>query len=364
MYRFLHTADLHLAADRPDRWEALDAVLDAAGEHGVDALVVSGDLLDRGEDHETLRPRVRERMDALDLSVWLIPGNHDRDAYRAGQDWGGSVRLLLSEPAAAADDGEVRFVGVPFPSEETTFRRLRRHVEELLDPSRANVLLLHGTLIERGDPRIQAESQEDEPGRYLPVHPGALTGLDLAYVALGHYHQHARREAGGCPVVYAGSPSPIGSHAWGPRTAALVEIGDGDAAVEPVRLPVGYRERLTRWLRPFREEEDLEELEEELAGRADDLCSLEVTLKGILVELEEDELRERVERTEERLGPSFDALDFALEGVGLDPARGDLFRTFRERLDERAEAARREGGPLEPEVRQRALELAARALTA
>lgn len=364
MLRFLHTADLHLAAERPDRWEALDALLEAAGERDADALVVSGDLLDRDEDHETLRPRIRERLDALGLPVYLIPGNHDRAAFRPGQDWGGAVRPLLSEPVQTAEQGQVRFVGAPFPSEETTFRRLRRHVEEAVAPAAANVLLLHGTLIERDDARIQAESQEDEPGRYLPIHTGALAGLDLTYVALGHYHQRARRDVGGCPVVYAGAPSPIGSHAWGPRTATLVEVDEGAATAEPVRLPVSYRERTTRWLRPFAERDDLQQLEDELSERADPLCSMRVTLEGVLVELEEEELREAVEGMEERLGPSFDALEFRLAGVGLDPARGDLFRTFRERLDEHAEAAEQEGAPLEPEVRHRALELAARALTA
>lgn len=375
MTRLLHTADLHLAEDHPERWEALEAVREAAREHGADAVVVAGDLLDRASDHATLRARVRERLGAFPCDVLVLPGNHDRGAYRPGQDWSSRARLMLSEPVHSERVGDVELLAVPYPAEATSFARLRRHVEERAaalrerEPETPVVLVLHGTLMDARDPHIQEEAAEDEPeDPYFPVRTGELEGLGLAYVALGHYHQPDLRRVGSLPVAYAGSPSPVGSHAFGPRSAMLVELEGADegsggggerdgggARVEAVRLPVPYREELSLWLPPFEEEVGLERLEAELEERADPRCSLEVELEGILAGLDEAELRERADELRDRWAPRFAGLEIASAGVGLEPGRAELFRDFCRRLEEREEAGR-------PELRQRTLEIAARAL--
>lgn len=367
MTRILHTADLHLADERPERWNALDAVLEAARREEVDAVAIAGDLLDREGDHAALRGKVRERFDAWGRPVFLLPGNHDRGAYGAGQDWGRDVRLLLGDPTHSTHLDGIQLLGVPFPAAATTFRRLRRAVADAVEPDLPTVLLLHGTLIEASDPTIQSEAQDDEPGPYLPVRLDDLAGLGVAYVALGHYHQHARRHVGGTPVVYAGSPSPVGSHAWGPRSAAVVEIGNGGSGTEAaevrgVELPVPYRVRLERWLTPFREERDLEDLADELRDAADPHCRMEVVLDGVLAEIAEEELRRRVDRMREELSAAFDTLEVTLRSVGLESGRAELFRDFRRRLDEEVRKREASEDPLDDEVVRRALAFGARAL--
>lgn len=358
---FLHTADLHLTADRSERWEALDALAEAAADRQVDAVLVAGDLLDRGGDHAALRARVREAMDALPCPAVLLPGNHDRAAYAPGQDWGGDVRLLLGEPVHATGLAGVRIVGVPFPADPSSFALLRERVLEELQGEDPAILVLHGTLIDARDTHIQAVSQEDEPeDRYFPIRTGELAGLEAAYVALGHYHQHDLRREGGVTVAYSGSPTPIGSHALGPRSAVLVRVGEGEVRTERVRLPVPFRDRIERWLTPFEEETDLAALEAELRERADARCTLEVDLQGILAGISEAELRERTEAMAAELDGAYAGLAFDRKGVGLDPARADLFREFRRRLD----AWEGEGGRPGEELRHRALEIGAMALKA
>lgn len=369
MTRILHTADLHLAGDRPERWEALDALLRAADDREADAVLVAGDLLDRGEDHAALRGRVRDRLDEAPVPVLVLPGNHDREAYAPGQDWGDRVRLLLEEPVATARVEGAAVLGVPFPSRPVPFAGVRRRVAAALDRvggDRPRLLAMHGTLVDASAPHIQAESRDDEPDdRYFSIRTGELEGLAVDYVALGHYHQHDLRHAGRVPVAYAGSPSPVGSHAWGRRSAVLVELGGGDAGagrggveVDRVVLPVPYRERIVRWLTPFREEEELDELADELRDRAAGECSMTVELTGILAGIEEAELSAALEGIHDDLAGSFAGLEFDRDAVGLDPARADLFRDFRRRLEERASAP---DGPDE-ELRHRTLEVAARAL--
>jgi DNA repair exonuclease SbcCD nuclease subunit len=297
--------------------------------------------------------------------VLLLPGNHDLEAYAPGQDWGGPVRLMLSTPVHETAVEGLRILGVPFPDEPTTFARVRRHVEDRLAAgggAEAAVLVLHGTLVDAADPHIQTESQADEPDdRYFPVRTGELAGLDVAYVALGHYHRAEERRAGAVPVAYAGAPAPIGAHALGPRTAMLVEVeeGEGPARVERVRLPVPWRDRIERWLTPFEEAAELDALEAELRERGDPGCTLTVELEGVLAGMDEAELRRRTEELAAELSDAYAGLRFERRGVGLDPARADLFREFRQRLEAWAdeEGERPDGG-----VRRRALELAARAL--
>ncbi len=363
MTRILHTGDLHLAAGKPDRWAALDAVLEAAAGREADALLVAGDLLDRGEDHRALRARVRERFEEAPCPVLLLPGNHDLEAYAPGQDWGGPVRLMLSTPVHGTEVAGLRVLGVPFPRERTSFARVRRHVEDrLAEDGGAAILTLHGTLVDAADPHIQTESQEDEPDdRYFPVRSGELADLDVAYVALGHYHRAELRRAGGVPVAYAGSPVPVGAHALGPRTAMLVEVDaqGGAAEVEAVRLPVPWRDEIERWLTPFEEEAGLEALADELRERADPDCTLTVELEGVLAGMDEAELRRRTEAMADDLADAYAGLHFERKGVGLDRARADLFREFRRRLEGWEDE---EGRRPEEEVRRRALELGARAL--
>lgn len=359
MPRILHTADLHLAEDRPERWSALEAVLELAVEHRADLLLVAGDLLDRAEDHTALRPRIRELLDGAPCPACLLPGNHDVSAYGAGQDWGGDTHLLLGEPVHVVRVAGLRVVGAPYPADHRPFAAVRRELVQALEGEGDAVAVLHGTLVDAGTPSIQAESRADEPDAYFPIHLEELRDLPAVYVALGHYHQHALRRIGGTAVAYAGSPTPVGSHAWGPRTAVLAEVEGGEVEVEALRLPVPYRDRTSVWLTPFEEEAELEALESRLREEADPLCSLEVRVDGILVGLDEEALRVRIDRLEAELEGRWAELEFDLQGVGLDPGRADLFREFRRRLESWEE----EGGTRpDPELRRRALEIGARAL--
>jgi len=127
---------------------------------------------------------------------------------------------------------------------------------------------------------------------------------------------------------------------------------------ERVRLPVPYRDRLTRWLTPFREQEELESLAEELRERADPRCTLRVTLEGILAGMDEAGMARALEELREEMTDRFASLEFDRRGVGLEPGRADLFARFRDRLRERDEISGARGEELE----HRALEIAARAL--
>lgn len=363
MTRLLHTADLHLSEEHPERWEALEAILSLAGERAVDAILVAGDALDRGEDAHALRSRLRTLLAGTEATVLLLPGNHDVDAYRAGQDWGPRTTLLLQRPVGTDRSTGIPLVFVPFPAEPVAFAALRPALDE--EARRAGpgaILVLHATLLGEGEGRLLRESQEDEPGPYLPVRLEALAELPFAYVAAGHYHQK-RVWRDPRLVAYPGSPAPIGPHALGPRSVLLVEAEETSVALlEEVELPVGYRRRHEVWLRPFQEEEDLRQLEFHLRESADPRCALRVRVDGVLTGLTEADLRTRIDGLESDLGPRFARLEIEPHGVGLEPGFGEIFAHFLRELEQREREAESEGRPLSPLVSRRALQLAAEAL--
>jgi len=85
--RFVHTADLHVGANRrlPNylrrQEEMFDSIFDVAYDHGVSVVVMAGDIFD---DPETTTQLEREMVarklleyDASGFHILVIPGNHD-----------------------------------------------------------------------------------------------------------------------------------------------------------------------------------------------------------------------------------------------------------------------------------------------
>lgn len=377
MTRLLHTADLHLSSEHPERWEALEAVTDLAAEWEVDGVLVAGDLLDVARGSAALRARVKGAFERLQVPVFVIPGNHDRAAFAPGQDWGSRTHVLADEPACTSDAlAGAPVTGIPFPGEPVSLTRILPDVHDAVKESASRIVLLHGTLVEAGDPHILSESQEDEGGRYFPCLLEELEALDVDYVALGHYHQPDLRRIGSGFVAYSGSPAPVGSHAWGPRRVVQIELGHDrgeETRVETVELPVPYRDRWEHWIDPFEEERTIETLGTRLAEGADARCDLTVEVDGILADMTEVELRDRIDELESTHDSGYRALTLRAGGVGLDPELADLFRDVRRRLDELSDDAEvfteiaedrspAAGRLSRDDVRSRALQLAARTL--
>lgn len=84
MARFLHTADLHLNAQRRRfphyllraEW-ALDAVAETAVSHQCDCIVIAGDVFDQPNLTIAERQLLSEWLGRLQIPVLMISGNHD-----------------------------------------------------------------------------------------------------------------------------------------------------------------------------------------------------------------------------------------------------------------------------------------------
>jgi predicted phosphodiesterase len=227
--RIVHTADIHLRSDRDDRWKALEAVIDAAGEAGAQVLAIAGDLFDRDIDAPALKAHLRKTLERFAGTVIVIPGNHDTGGIRAGDFFGANVRVLAGDDVMADVDG-VRFIGVPFEDVgiDGTLARLRAAARMRTDG--INLLLYHGELLDLSPGGGAFGEEEDR--EYMPPRLADLGELGFDYVLAGHFHKnHDVRACGAGYFIYSGSPVSITRRETGRRHVTQIDTGDAPTAL-------------------------------------------------------------------------------------------------------------------------------------
>lgn len=284
--KILHTSDWHLGrtlhgAELEEHQAAFhDWLLQQVREHGVDVVVIPGDVYDRAVPPiQAVRLLGRTLAALAELATVVItPGNHDsadrlgfgRELMRRG------IHLLtdlpaIDHPVSVADEhGEVLFFGLPYLDPDRYRHRLAGEGQEPLARSHeavtraaldrvraraaehpgARVVVLAHTFVTGGE---GSDSERDlSVGGVDSVPAGVLGGID--YLALGHLHgcQDLSRTVG-APAWYSGSPLAFSFSERSHRKAVLlVELGaPGEVTVE--RLPTPVPRALTELRGPLEE---------------------------------------------------------------------------------------------------------------
>lgn len=216
MFRFIHTADLHLDsplkalrkrnADIADSVgiatrAAFERIVEKAIEERVDALLISGDLYDgTTKDIRTgifLADCVR-RLSQADVHTVIILGNHDAESVVKPPF---PTTELLTVFAAKPDT--IRFEAAEVAIHGASFRD-RQVPDDMTDRYPApvegwtNIGMLHTSL--------GGFSGHDS---YAPTTPDRLAGRGYDYWALGHVHKHQiiTEQGAGLPwIIYPGIP--------------------------------------------------------------------------------------------------------------------------------------------------------------
>ena len=313
--RMIHLADLHLgktlhrvslleAGDQP-HW--VDSFLRLCGEVQPDAVLIAGDVYDRGAPAAgavELLSRLLTGLTDRGIQVLLVPGNHDSPQRLAfGRELLAREGLHIAPPLTAPgaltrvtlEDqfGPVDFWLMPylFPAlaaealgtEPRDYDAAVRAVlaAQPLDFTRRNVLVAHQNVTAGG---VEAErgGSETMVGGVGQVDASAFDGFD--YVALGHIH--AGYAVGRPALRYAGSP--LCYHFQETRQAAkgplLVELGEKgtEPAVTLLSLEPLHRMRMA--------EGSYETLRAAEAARSEgnEYVSLSLTDRRITPEIAED----------------------------------------------------------------------------
>lgn len=246
--KLIHTADWQLgktfgrfqqdvrAALTEARFDAIDAIGRAAGEHGADHVLVAGDIFDtEGPEDRTIVQAI-SRMERHPCRWWLLPGNHDflrndglwdRVRRRAGE------RItVLSE----ARPHEIEPGAWLLPAPLTHRLNLDDPTEafDAMDTpgARLRIGLAHGSIRDFG-------SRGDAPNQLAP---DRARRSNLDYLALGDWHGVLKVEA---RTWYSGTPETERFKRDEPGHALVVDLEPGrDPIVSP--LQTGRFRWLTR----------------------------------------------------------------------------------------------------------------------
>lgn len=269
--RILHTSDWHIGRTffgedvSAQLREALLALVAAAREHEVDAVVVAGDVFDSTMPSAAAFDFLTDILVALHETgarVVLTSGNHDSASrLRFQSRWARASGIhVIADPESAFgavelrdEHGPVRVYGVPYlepalirhvegaPASRTQEAAMRWAADLAradLDASGSPRSLLIAHCFAAGVP-ASADAQDIErdltAGGLDVVPVEVFDGFD--YVALGHIHGRATLRD---RVRYSGSPLHYSfSEAGSPRGAWLVELdAHGFAGAEWLPLPV------------------------------------------------------------------------------------------------------------------------------
>ena len=231
MFRFLHTADLHLDAPfaglseyegapierlRSATRQAFENLIRLAVRERVDFVVIAGDLFDgRWTNMQTglwTANQFRE-LDRAGIPVYMIRGNHDAlSEVPKSISWPPNVHEFSVDRAETLRHPRLPVVlhGQGFSSRDVREDVAARYPEPVADAF--NIGLLHTSL--SGDARHDT---------YAPTSEQTLVSRGYQYWALGHIHQ--RREVRENPhIAYSGCTQGRHIHEQGAKGCLLVQV--------------------------------------------------------------------------------------------------------------------------------------------
>lgn len=234
MFRFLHTADIHLDSPlkgleahedapveeiRGATRRAFDNLIDLAVEEAVDFVLIAGDLYDGDwKDYNTglfFAGRMG-RLDKAGIRVFIVSGNHDAASQiTRTMPLPGNVTLFSPRKpqAVTLDDLGVIIHGQSYSNRAVTDNLASAYPQHV--PGYFNIGLLHTSLTGR-------EGHED----YAPCTLDELKSKGYDYWALGHVHRRevVAREPW---VVFPGNLQGRHIREAGAKGASLVTVADG-----------------------------------------------------------------------------------------------------------------------------------------
>ena len=283
--KFLHTSDWHLGRGlrghdlSAAQQVALDAVIDIAIEHNVDAFVIAGDIFDRAfpaVDDVRRFNRALRRINDAQIPIIVTSGNHDEGARLAAYtellkdsvtvigeydqvghrvDLGDSAGPVVFYPLPYLDPDGARRSLVAADAQmlersheavmSEAMRRIRidlaqRQVDQ---PTTRAVVVAHafvvsGTQTAEGLLAEQSTSERDISVGGVPSVPaGVFDGVH--YVALGHLHGPRTVQEHEPMVRYSGSLLRYSiSERNHRKSVTIVDMdGDGHCTVEEIEIP-------------------------------------------------------------------------------------------------------------------------------
>lgn len=213
--KFLHTADWQLGMTRhfleedaqarysAARRDAILAIGALARETGAEFVVVAGDVFDANQLAPKVISQSLDAMRAIDVPVYLLPGNHDpldaSSVYTGalfGRECPDNVTVLDRAGVWEVRPG-LEILAAPWRSKKPTSDLTAEVLDAVRADGTARIVLAHGA-VDSLDPDRQNPAQISMAGLAAAIDEGAVH-----YVALGDRHSRTRVAD---RVWYSGSP--------------------------------------------------------------------------------------------------------------------------------------------------------------
>ena len=278
MFRFIHSADLHLASPfkglrktnpevgeilRKATFDAYDRLIRLCVDKKVDALLVAGDVFDGATRDVPAQLKFVQGLNALkakDIQVFLCHGNHDPlDEWSTGLTLPDNVHQFREEAKCVrVNDSQNSPVvcGISYPTRKVEQSLLNKFPKR--DPDLFTIGLLHAN--------VGANSDHDP---YAPCTVEELTASGYDYWALGHVHSRDIKQKRNPMIVYPGNTQGRHSKETGPRGVYVVEV-DEEKNISREEFVAVDIVRWERWSVDVSGVESLEDLRPHLDSRIKD----------------------------------------------------------------------------------------------
>lgn len=188
MFKFIHAADFHLdspfaalpprrAAERRRESRELPLRLaEYAVSHGIDLMLLAGDLFDGGVYRETAEA-LRDGLGRAGIPAFIAPGNHDwygADSPYATLKWPENVHIFTQSAMESVELPQCTVSGAAFTAPEQADGLLSGFSAP--EDGKIRMAVLHGELGSGLSP-------------YNPISEQDVASSGLHYLALGHIHK-------------------------------------------------------------------------------------------------------------------------------------------------------------------------------
>lgn len=224
------TADAHLTSrgEYPQRYRALENILDQMIGCGIEHLIVAGDLFDASRQNYADFEAVCKNPAYRNVHVHVIPGNHDanlEDTFIAAP----NLRIYSQPEMVVLDPDGPGFLFLPYRP-GTTMGELIAELEESIQGQRW-VLIGHG---DWADGLRMANPLE--MGVYMPLSRRDILQFKPLLVFLGHAHTPYQKDK----VYYPGSPCGLDIRETGRRRFLVYDTARNSVESHWVETDVLY----------------------------------------------------------------------------------------------------------------------------
>ncbi|MFQ5751349.1 MAG: exonuclease SbcCD subunit D [bacterium] len=218
------TADVHLTTrkDHPERFRALENILEQMFVADLRTLIIAGDLFDESSRNYAEFDQICKKKKYKGIHFVIIPGNHDARLNNKSIT-AENVEILNQPTLKVFNSDELPFLFLPYQPDKTMGEFIAAQSSEL--PANNWVLISHGDWAEG-----IREPNPLEPGVYLPLTRMDIENYKPTTVVLGHIHKALDKAR----VHYVGSPCGLDITETGRRRFLIIDTENGDTTSQTV----------------------------------------------------------------------------------------------------------------------------------